>query len=211
MRRLQVFLTVGSQMPFDRLTEMVAQWARQRPAVAVTAQIGSSRLAPGALQPMRCAATLDASAYSLQCQQAQLMVAHAGMGSILTAMELNLPLLILPRRGHLHETRNDHQLHTALYLMRQQAQERAPITVPCAGRFGVEVVLQESDLPARLDRVCQALLAQHAAPQQGMQRDGESLCSMTPPDQPLKPTESGAARASLIEHLRTVIQSAQPD
>ena len=45
---------------------------------------------------------------------ADLIVSHAGMGSILTALQCGKPILVMPRLGRLHETRNDHQLATAL-------------------------------------------------------------------------------------------------
>jgi UDP-N-acetylglucosamine transferase subunit ALG13 len=41
------------------------------------------------------------------------VVGHAGMGTILTALQLNTPLLVMPRRGAMGETRNDHQMDTA--------------------------------------------------------------------------------------------------
>ena len=44
------------------------------------------------------------------------MVSHAGMGTILTCLELGVRLLVLPRRASLRETRNEHQLATARYL-----------------------------------------------------------------------------------------------
>jgi UDP-N-acetylglucosamine transferase subunit ALG13 len=41
------------------------------------------------------------------------VVSHAGMGTILTALELGKPILVAPRLGRLAETRNDHQTATA--------------------------------------------------------------------------------------------------
>jgi UDP-N-acetylglucosamine transferase subunit ALG13 len=35
------------------------------------------------------------------------------MGSILTALQFGKPILVMPRRGDLRETRNDHQVATA--------------------------------------------------------------------------------------------------
>jgi hypothetical protein len=40
-------------------------------------------------------------------------VAHAGMGTILSALELGTPVLVMPRRAALGEQRNDHQVATA--------------------------------------------------------------------------------------------------
>lgn len=44
------------------------------------------------------------------------MVAHAGMGSVLTALEHDKPMLLMPRRAALLETRNDHQVATLRWL-----------------------------------------------------------------------------------------------
>ena len=69
---------------------------------------------------------------------ADFVVAHAGMGSIITALSLSIPILILPRRGHLHETRNDHQFATVKHLK---------------SKPGVVVALTEDDLTRELDRL----------------------------------------------------------
>ena len=45
--------------------------------------------------------------------RADAIVAHAGIGTILTALEIGRPLLVMPRRAALGEHRNDHQLTTA--------------------------------------------------------------------------------------------------
>ena len=38
---------------------------------------------------------------------------HAGIGSILAAMQHEKPIIVMPRRAKLRETRNDHQVATA--------------------------------------------------------------------------------------------------
>ena len=45
--------------------------------------------------------------------EADVVVGHAGMGTILSALVAGKPLLVMPRRGALRETRNDHQVATA--------------------------------------------------------------------------------------------------
>jgi hypothetical protein len=57
--------------------------------------------------------TLDPAAYRKRCEDAAIIVSHAGMGSIITAMSLAKPIVVMPRRAHLGETRNDHQVATA--------------------------------------------------------------------------------------------------
>jgi UDP-N-acetylglucosamine transferase subunit ALG13 len=46
-------------------------------------------------------------------RDADAIVAHAGMGTILNALQLGKPLLVMPRRAALGEHRNEHQSATA--------------------------------------------------------------------------------------------------
>ena len=46
-------------------------------------------------------------------EDADLLITHAGMGGILTALELGKPIVLLARRAAFGEHRNDHQLATA--------------------------------------------------------------------------------------------------
>ena len=71
-------------------------------------------------------------------ESASLVVAHAGMGSIITALELGKQIIVMPRRAELGEHRNDHQVASA----RRFAQQ---------GR--IVVALDETELVERLDQV----------------------------------------------------------
>jgi UDP-N-acetylglucosamine transferase subunit ALG13 len=109
MTRRVVFVTVGSQMPFDRLCGAVDAWASD-PGVAaeveVFAQIGLTSAPP---RHVAHAATLPAAEYEARVARADLVVAHAGTGTIFTALRHGTPVLVLARRADLAETRNDHQ------------------------------------------------------------------------------------------------------
>jgi UDP-N-acetylglucosamine transferase subunit ALG13 len=107
-----IFVTVGAQMPFDRLIEAVDQWALMRNRPDVFAQIGPSNLKPKMISVARF---IEPQEFRMRVNQADLIVAHAGMGSIITALECGKPIIVMPRRGDLRETRNDHQLATAKY------------------------------------------------------------------------------------------------
>ena len=128
-----ILVTVGAQMPFDRLVHAVDRWARSRGRKDVFAQIADSPEPPTFIEFVRF---LPPDEYRKRVEGAALVVAHAGMGSILTALELGKPLLIMPRRGDLRETRNDHQVATAKRLVE---------------RFEVAVAYDENELIARLD------------------------------------------------------------
>jgi UDP-N-acetylglucosamine transferase subunit ALG13 len=130
-----IFVTVGTQLTFDRLITAIDGWAGAAPGREVFAQIGPSRLRPRHIQhaqfvsPEECRERLLA---------ADAIVAHAGMGTILTALEMGKPLLVMPRRAALGEHRNDHQLATA--------QRFAEL-----GR--IKVAFDETELPLRLDEL----------------------------------------------------------
>lgn len=129
-----IFVTVGSQMPFDRLIRAVDDWAALHVASdTVLAQIGQAAYAPRA---MKAVESMPPARFRELVQECELMIAHAGMGSILTALEFGKPIVVLPRRGNLRETRNDHQVATAQWL---------------ASRKGVFVSMTEQDLPAAID------------------------------------------------------------
>lgn len=105
-----IFVTVGGQTPFDRLIGAVDDWAGARGRDDVFAQIGRTELRP---RHVRFAHFLAPNEFRSKVLEARVVVAHAGMGTILTALEVGRPLLVLPRRAALRETRNDHQLATA--------------------------------------------------------------------------------------------------
>ena len=51
------------------------------------------------------------SAHALKSATA--VIAHAGMGSIITALEFGKRIIVMPRQADLGEQRNDHQIATA--------------------------------------------------------------------------------------------------
>lgn len=130
-----IFVTVGSQMPFDRLINGVAAWVAAQPeSPEVLAQVGDTELRPVGLRAVR---SLSPEEFRSTVSEAKVIVAHAGMGSVLTAMEFGKPLVVLPRRGVLRETRNDHQVATARWL---------------AAKEGIFVAMEDSDLTDAIDR-----------------------------------------------------------
>ena len=112
-----IFVTVGSQLPFDRLVRAVDDWAAGNGGAAAFAQIGASSYRPS---HMDWAAYLPVDAFRRKLEAASLVVSHAGMGNLLLALQAKKPILVMPRRLQLDEIRNDHQLATAKWL-RQMA------------------------------------------------------------------------------------------
>jgi UDP-N-acetylglucosamine transferase subunit ALG13 len=127
-----IFVTVGGQIPFDRLVRAVDEWAAARDRTDVFAQIGPTDFRPRHIEAVEF---LSPEEFRHKVEEARAMVAHAGMGSIITALETGTPLLVMPRRADRHETRNDHQVSAAT-----RFQSR-----------GIMVAFDEKELWERLD------------------------------------------------------------
>lgn len=127
-------------MAFDRLIRAVDQWAGLAGRHDVFAQIGPAGYQPVNLRHERF---LEPDRFRSVFQEAALVVAHAGMGSIITALEMAKPILIMPRRGDLGETRNDHQVATARRF---------------AGRDPIHVAMDEVDLSTKLDELASQIV-----------------------------------------------------
>lgn len=107
-----IFVTVGSQLPFDRLIHAVDTWAETNKKQSVFAQIGISSSPPKHIEFCQ---TMTPDAYQENLKKATLIIAHAGTGTIISALELGKPLLLMPRLASQGEHRNDHQLATTKY------------------------------------------------------------------------------------------------
>lgn len=105
-----IFATVGTQLPFDRMLSALDRWAGQAQGLPVRAQTGISG---AGFRSLDCAPFMSPAAFRAAMEQARVIVAHAGMGTILTAAELGKPIVIMPRKAALGEHRNDHQSDTA--------------------------------------------------------------------------------------------------
>ena len=109
-KRNAIFVTVGTQLPFDRLITAVDSWAGQNSATDIFAQVGEGGMLPFNIDSQ---ARLSMKEFASQVADADLLISHAGMGSIITALDLGKPIIILPRLAMHGEHRNDHQLATA--------------------------------------------------------------------------------------------------
>ena len=110
-----IFATVGTQLPFDRLLSGLDSWAMRNPDVPVLAQAGASTRTFAHIRTVR---DLSQSEFRDRLQSARLIVAHAGMGTILSAAEMGKPVIVMPRRSKFNEHRTDHQQDTATEMAR---------------------------------------------------------------------------------------------
>ena len=128
-----IFVTVGSVFPFDRLIETMDHWAREAGrGEECLAQIGKGAYKP---QHMNWQETLDHAEFGAAIEASTVIVAHAGMGSVITAMQHGKPIVMLPRRFEAGEHTTDHQMATARWL------EPKP---------GVYIAWDETELPAKI-------------------------------------------------------------
>jgi UDP-N-acetylglucosamine transferase subunit ALG13 len=105
-----IFVTVGSMLPFDRLIEAMETWATANPTVEVFAQIGDGQFVPTTCRWERM---ILPSEFDARCLEAEVIVAHAGMGTILSALQSQRPLIVMPRQAELLEHTTNHQVSTA--------------------------------------------------------------------------------------------------
>jgi UDP-N-acetylglucosamine transferase subunit ALG13 len=133
-----IFVTVGSQLPFCRLIRAVDAWCAATGRTDVVGQVGA--LGPDHYRPrhFKWDQFIAPGKFDELTTQADLIIAHAGMGSIIGALRNAKPIVIMPRRASLGEHRNEHQLATASRF---------------AGRQNVYVADDEVALPAALERV----------------------------------------------------------
>jgi UDP-N-acetylglucosamine transferase subunit ALG13 len=130
-----IFVTVGTDQPFDRMVRVVDRWARESDRRDVFAQIGAGGWKP---EFIPSAEFLDPPDFNERFRSASLIIAHAGMGTILSALRHGKPILVMPKKASLGEQRNEHQMATA-----RRMQEMGK----------VHVAFDEDELRARLDRL----------------------------------------------------------
>lgn len=87
-----------------RVVDEVAGAFRDTPFVA---QVSKSAFKATHLQTFDFIPPVDFNKYF---EEAELIISHAGMGCILSALERNKPIIVMPRLAKYGEHRNDHQL-----------------------------------------------------------------------------------------------------
>lgn len=108
-----IFVTVGSMFPFDRLIRVMDEWTAAQGRDDVFAQIGNGTYEP---KHMKWTRKLDQLDFTKTVRNSELIVAHAGMGSVITADQYAKPIVLLPRIKDQGEHTTDHQLATAAWL-----------------------------------------------------------------------------------------------
>lgn len=141
-----IFVTVGTDQPFDRMLKVVDAWAVERGRTDLFAQIGDGGWQPHAIQ---FSSLLTPPEYKKRFASARVIIAHAGMGTILSALHHGKPILVMPKRASLGEHRNEHQLATARRMM---------------NLGNVTVAFDEAELREKLDHLDSIIPRERIAP-----------------------------------------------
>ena len=104
-----IFCTIGTQAPFDRFIKAIDEIAIDLDE-EIVAQVFKGEFTP---KNIRVVNFIPPNEFNKMIDSARIIVAHAGIGSIVSAMQLNKPVIIFPRIAKLGEHRNEHQLATA--------------------------------------------------------------------------------------------------
>ncbi len=130
-----IFITVGTDLPFDRMLKVIDAWAGENKRKDIFAQIGE-----GGWEPKHIAFShfLQPPQFVEKFKASSIIISHAGMGTILSALHHGKPILVMPKRASLGEHRNEHQTATAKRMM----------------EFGnVNVAFDETELREKLDHL----------------------------------------------------------
>src|SRR5690349_1997526 len=105
-----IFVTTGTQAPFNRLIRAMEEIAGELLDEEVIAQaFGVDFIA----RNMKIVEFLTPEEYKGIFNNARLIISHAGMGTIISALKERKKIIIVPRIAAFGEHRNEHQMATA--------------------------------------------------------------------------------------------------
>jgi UDP-N-acetylglucosamine transferase subunit ALG13 len=130
-----IFVTVGTDLPFDRMVKVIDRWAFETGRRDVFAQIGEGGWEPECIPFVRFLQPLE---FAQHFKSASVIISHAGMGTILSALYHGKPILVMPKLASRGEHRNEHQTATARRMMEMG---------------GVNVAFDEEELRQKLDHL----------------------------------------------------------
>jgi len=152
-----IFVTTGTQAPFNRLVRAMDEIAADLKDEEIIVQAFEVDFEP---LNLKVVGFLEPAAYTELFDRARLIVSHAGMGSIVSALTTGKPIIVMPRKASLQEHRNDHQIDTARKMETLQSipvayeatdlkpmilkmlAEGNPKPVPATGRFASSSLIQ---------------------------------------------------------------------
>lgn len=133
-----ILLTIGTQLPFDRLVRAMDDIASSLPQ-PIFGQIGKSAYRP---KNFEWSETLAPADFDQKFSKAHIVVSHAGIGTVLTAQRHRKPIILFPRLASHGEHRNDHQLATCA-----QLKGRDGILIAVSGEELLSILTSELPIP----------------------------------------------------------------
>lgn len=105
-----IFVVVGTQEPFDRMVKAVDEWAGKTGYKDIFGQISKAEYTPANFEYREF---IDPEEFNEKFRKADVILSHAGMGTIIQALQFSKPIIVMPRLSQFNEQRNDHQVATA--------------------------------------------------------------------------------------------------
>jgi len=107
---VKLFVSVGTQLPFERLLNAVDNVIGVLNIEKCVYQIAESDFNSKYGVVYKYLSPIE---YKKEFDECDVFISHAGMGSIITALDELKPIIIFPRLHSCGEHRNNHQLSTA--------------------------------------------------------------------------------------------------
>jgi UDP-N-acetylglucosamine transferase subunit ALG13 len=104
-----IFVTTGTQAPFNRLVKAMDDIAANLNGEEVIVQAFGVNFET---KNIKVVGFLDPLEYTKIFDRSRLIVSHAGIGSILSALTKGKPIIVMPRNAELNEHRDNHQYDT---------------------------------------------------------------------------------------------------
>jgi beta-1,4-N-acetylglucosaminyltransferase len=147
-----IFVTVGNHFQgFERLLEKVDEIA-PRLSHEIVVQKGYSKYVPKNTKYFDFVPANTAVDY---IRNSDLVVSHAGMGTLILCKEYRIPIIIFPRREKFREHVNDHQMEIAQVLEKRED-------------LNVHIVYEEDQLE---EKIVEAVGKREMAPQENRGRE----------------------------------------
>ena len=102
---MKIMTNIGTMFPFDRLTKEIDKLGNKN--LDVFAQIGDSKYVP---KNVKFVNFMDHTGFALNAKKQDVIISHAGIGSIIELMGLNKRIILFPRLKKYGEAIDDHQL-----------------------------------------------------------------------------------------------------
>lgn len=133
-----IFVTTGTQFHFDRLLDaieyLIGQGIIQDEVIAQTGIDSTFKS-----EYITCIKIMNGKAFEQYLSQASLIITHAGMGTILSALDNLIPVIAIPRSAELGEHVNNHQLDSLEKI-------NNPSIIKCFNLKDLPASLEQADL-----------------------------------------------------------------